>query len=100
MNRVFVHIEKVGSLGEKGDFLATVTDNYVEDIEVVLLSDPDLLTKEPHEIVKVLADKDGEVADVIQAAIDNGTDVYVNDEANMDHDAYRTLVGNNAPGMR
>lgn len=97
MNRVFVNIEKVGILGEKGDFTAVVADNYVEDIEIALLAELDLLSKEPHEIVKALADKDGDVADVIQAAIDNGTEVYVNDMPNMDHAAYRSLIEGRTP---
>jgi hypothetical protein len=95
MNRVFLHLEKVGTLGDKGDFTGTIADNHVEDIELSFLADPDLLDKEPHEIVKVVADKDGEAADVIEAALDNGTEVYVNDMENMDHDAYRALNGSN-----
>ncbi len=78
-------------------FQLVVSDDYVEDIEISLLSDPDLLIREPHDIVKALADQDGNVADVIRAALDNGTEIYVNDMPNMDHAAYRFTGGDNFP---
>jgi hypothetical protein len=100
MNRVHIHLEKVGTVGDKGDFTGTISDNYVEDIELSFLADPDLLSKPTEEIVKLVAEKDGETADVVEAAIQNGTDVYLNDEPEMDHDAYKALSASATPGPR
>jgi hypothetical protein len=92
-NRVSINVQRVGSVGDRGDFIAVVADRHVEDIKVALLADPKLLQFEPHEIVKEIADRDSEVADLIQDAIENGTEVRVNEKAPMDNMAYRQLVG-------
>jgi hypothetical protein len=92
-NRVVINVERVGSVGDRGDFIAVVADRNDEDIKVTLLADPKLLQFEPHEIVKEIADRDSEVADLIQNAIENGTEVRVNEKAAMDNMAYRQLAG-------
>ena len=93
MNRVFVRVEKEpnGAVGDLNSFVAVVTDSYVDDIEFALLADPDLLARDPHVIVHALTEKNDAVADLIQAALGNGTDVYVNDGPEMDHGGYRSL---------
>jgi hypothetical protein len=63
-----VNVKKVGKLGDKGDYLAVVADNFVEDIEVRFLGPDAFLEMAPHEIVKELVDRNDNVADVIEAA--------------------------------
>jgi hypothetical protein len=109
INQVFAKIEKVGVLGglgdfkgvmnegfvisEVGDFKAVVSDDYVEDIEITFLADVNLLAKEPHEIAMVLAQKEPDFADILQAALTNGTSIFINNEPEMDHEAYRAAAG-------
>ncbi len=95
MNHVFVTVKKAewGDYGGLATFEAVVGDDYVEDIDVTFLATPDLLASPPHEIVHLIADRDDGVADVIEAALQNGTDILVNDEPAVDHGAYRALAG-------
>ncbi|MGY3582434.1 hypothetical protein ACVIGB_000642 [Bradyrhizobium sp. USDA 4341] len=93
MNKVFVNIKMIGTIGDRGDYDAVVTDNHLEDVRVMMLEDRRLLESEPHVIAKAIAERDSAVADVIAAALANGVEVRVNDKPAMDHDAYRSLVG-------
>jgi hypothetical protein len=58
-----------------------------------LIADPRLLQCEPHEIIKKIADRTARGADLIEAALATGTELYVNEMANIDSDAYRILAG-------
>lgn len=89
--RIFVNVQRVGTVGDRGDFAAVCGGDSFEDIEVSFLNDPELLQREPHEIVKEIVDRDREVEEVIQRALRDGTEVRVVGKT-MDHDAYRRIA--------
>ena len=93
ISRVFVKVQKVGTVGDRGDFVAVCGGDNFEDIEVRFLNDPALLEREPHLIVKEIVERDSEVEEVIDRAVKNGVEVRVNKKAPMDPDAYRALAG-------
>lgn len=93
MKRIFVNVQRVGSVGDRGDYLAVVGGDQAEDISVTMLADPKLLQSAPHAIVKEIADRDSEVGALIATAIGDGCEVLVNKMPAMDHDAYRELTG-------
>jgi hypothetical protein len=93
MNRVHVEIEMIGTIGDRGDYEAVVTDSHLEVVRVMMLEDPKLLLRAPHLIVKAIAERDSAVDEMIDIALSNGVEVCVNDKPAMDHDAYRALAG-------
>jgi hypothetical protein len=93
MDRVCVKIEMIGTIGDRGDYEAVVTDNHLEVVRVMMLEDPKLLLREPHLIVKAIAERDSAVDEMINVALSDGVEVRVNDKSAMDHGAYRALAG-------
>jgi hypothetical protein len=101
MNRVLINIEGPvpnSNLGAQESFEVCACDNYVENIEIFVLAPSDFLSKPGHEIVALLVKEDGDIADLIEAALMNETDIYVNGGGpNVDREALRDLLKKPSP---
>lgn len=88
MNQVFIHVEQDGngSFVGSSDYNVVAVDNYEDDIEFSVLDAPDFLSRPPHEIVASLADRNNYLVDLLQAAVENSTPIYLNNcEINRQH---------------